>query len=63
MSKETAKGEKHYLKELKEMVRQQKKAGEPAEKVFPVFCHRHGISMDECRKYYDKIAAEEKDKK
>jgi hypothetical protein len=52
MPKESAIGEKHYLKELKEMIQEGK---EPKEKVFAVFCQRHGVSMDQCRVYYDKL--------
>jgi hypothetical protein len=52
MSEKAAKGENHYLKELKEMVQESKM---PKEKVFAVFCHRHGVSMDQCKKYYDEL--------
>lgn len=48
-------GKKHYLNELKEMLQEGK---EPKEKVFAVFCHRHGVSMDECKMYYDQLTAE-----
>ena len=48
----TAKGKEHYLEELKEMVQEGK---EPKEKVFAVFCHRHGVSIDQCKKYYDEL--------
>jgi hypothetical protein len=54
MPEKTSKGEKHYLKELKEMLQEAK---EPKEKVLAVFCQRHGISMDQCRKYYDELMA------
>ncbi len=63
MPKEMAKGEKHYVEELREMIEQQRGKKESVEKVFAVFCHRHGISMDECRKYYEKLEAEGEEKK
>lgn len=52
MPKGKDRGKEHYLKELKEMVEESK---EPTGKVLTNFCHRHGISMDECRKYYDDL--------
>ncbi|HTY75618.1 MAG TPA: hypothetical protein VMD05_08650 [Candidatus Nanoarchaeia archaeon] len=58
--KPTPKGEKHYVNELKEML---KEAKEPKEKVLAVFCQRHGVSMDQCRKYYDELMAKEEIKK
>jgi hypothetical protein len=53
MPKEMEKGEKHYLSELKEMIND--KPGEPLGKVLANFCQRHGVSMDQCRVYYDKL--------
>ncbi len=55
MPKEMVKGEKHYLNELKEMIRDAK---EPKEEVFATFCHRHGISLTQCRKYYEKLVSQ-----
>jgi hypothetical protein len=60
MPEKTPKGEKHYIKELKEMLQEGK---EPREKVLAVFCPRHGISMDQCRKYYDELMAKGEPKK
>jgi hypothetical protein len=54
MPREKLLGEKHFVKELKEQLQESK---EPKEKVFAVFCNRHGISMDECKKYYDQLAS------
>jgi len=56
MPEQTPKGKKHYVHELKEMLQEGK---EPKEKILAVFCQRHGISMDECRKYYDEVVAKE----
>ena len=42
------------IQELKEMV-QEKKPGEPVEKILGVFCERNGLSMDACRVYYDQL--------
>jgi hypothetical protein len=53
MTKEMEKGEKHYLSELKEMIND--KPAEPLGKVLANFCQRHGVSMDQCRVYYDKL--------
>jgi hypothetical protein len=51
-----AKGKKHYLEELKQMLKERGK--EPEEKVMAIFCQRHGISLEECRKYRDKLEAD-----
>ena len=56
MTKKTIKRDKEHLEELKEMV-QGRKEKEPVEKVLTMFCHRHGISMDQCKKYYDQLVA------
>ncbi len=48
--------DKHYLEELKEMIQDKKM---PKEKVFAVFCQRHGISMDQCKEYYDKLVTKD----
>jgi hypothetical protein len=54
MPEEMTKGDKHYLQELKEMIQEKEM---PKEKVFAVFCQRHGVSMDQCKVYYDKLVA------
>jgi hypothetical protein len=55
--KEMAKGKKHYKEELQESVQQ---SNEPVGKVLTNFCHRHGISMAECKTYYDELVTEGK---
>lgn len=57
MPKKMVKGEKHYKDELQEAVRESK---EPVGKILANFCHRHGISMEECRGYYDDLVTEGK---
>jgi hypothetical protein len=52
MPEEMSKGDKHYLQELKEMIQEGKM---PKDKVFAVFCQRHGVSMNQCKEYYDKL--------
>ena len=47
------KGQNHYLKELKEMITE--KPEEPVGKVLATFCHRHGVSMDQCKKYFEEL--------
>jgi len=54
MPEKMANGKKHYLNELKEMLQEGK---EPKDKVFAVFCQRHGVSMDQCKKYYNELTA------
>jgi hypothetical protein len=46
--------DKQHIEELKEMIRE-KKSGEPVEKVLVKFCERHGVSLDTCRIYYDRM--------
>jgi hypothetical protein len=53
MPHEMVKGKKHYLKELKDMI--QEDPTEPAEKILANFCQRHGVPMDQCRKYYEEL--------
>ena len=53
-SKRSLEAEKHFLSELKEMLNESQ---EPKEKVFAVFCERHGVSLDECRSLYYELAA------
>ncbi len=57
MPTESSKQKIHYLNELREMIQEGK---EPKEKVFAIFCQRHGVPMDECKRYYDKLVAEGK---
>jgi hypothetical protein len=45
---------KHKAEELKNMLKD-RKPGESAEEVLVKYCHRHGISIDDCRVYYDKL--------
>jgi ribosomal protein L20A (L18A) len=54
---ETKMGEKmdrQHMDELKEMIKE-KKSKEPVEKVFVKFCARHGVSLDTCRIYYNRL--------
>ena len=60
MSEENASGKEHYLKELKEMIDEGK---DPKDKIFAVFCQRHGISINECKKYYNELVRDGKSKK
>ena len=46
--------DKEHIQELKEMV-QEKKPGEPVEKVLVKFCERHAVSLDTCKKYYNRL--------
>jgi hypothetical protein len=39
---------------LKLMINEKPK-NEPVEKLLTIFCHRHSISMAECREMYDKL--------
>ena len=45
---------KEKIQELKEMIHE-KNPDEPVEKVLVDFCSRHGVSMEACRKYYDRM--------
>jgi ribosomal protein L20A (L18A) len=45
---------KHHIAELKEMIRENKQK-EPVEKVLTEFCARHGVSLDTCRVYYNRL--------
>jgi hypothetical protein len=45
---------KHSAQELKDMIKD-RKPGESVEKVLFVYCQRHGLSVDECRDYYDQL--------
>ncbi|MCW4045143.1 MAG: hypothetical protein NWE94_06475 [Candidatus Bathyarchaeota archaeon] len=53
----TEKMDKEHIQELKEMI-QAKKPQEPVEKVLVNFCARHAVSLDTCRKHYEKLVAE-----
>ena len=50
--KMTEEMDKEHIQELKEMVQERKKS-EPVEEVLARFCHRHGVSLNTCRVYYD----------
>jgi hypothetical protein len=39
---------------------QEKEPKEPLEKVLAKFCERHAVSLDTCRKYYERLVAEGK---
>ena len=46
--------DKQQIEKLKEMI-QSKKPKEPVEKVLVKFCTRHGVSLDTCRIYYNRL--------
>ncbi len=46
--------DKHHIGELKRMLKE-KKETESVEKVLVKFCARHGVSLDTCRVYYDRL--------
>jgi hypothetical protein len=46
--------DKQKIQELKEMI-QEKKPKEPVEKVLVKFCERHGVSLDTCKIYYNRL--------
>jgi len=48
--------DKQHIQELKEML-QEKEPKEPVEKVLVKFCERHAVSLDTCRKHYEKLVA------
>ncbi len=45
---------KEKVKELKTMIHE-KKSDKPIEKVLVDFCSRHAVSMNTCKKYYDRM--------
>ena len=45
--------EEHSLNALREMLRDRK--DEPAGEVLAVFCERYGLSIEECRRFYDML--------
>jgi hypothetical protein len=49
------KEDKQHFQELKEMLNEAK---QPKEEVLAIFCNRHGISMTQCKEYYDKLVAQ-----
>ena len=57
MSLKANKPNKEHILELREMVKAQKK-DQPVEEVLTVFCHRHGIDMEQCNKYYEQLMKE-----
>ena len=48
--------DKQHIQELKEMLKE-KEPKEPVEKVLVKFCERHAVSLDTCRKHYEKLVA------
>jgi hypothetical protein len=50
----SSKVEKNKLLELKQMVKDKPKE-EPTEEVLAVFCQRHGLSLETCRYYYNRL--------
>ena len=49
------KPDKQHMDEYLKQMLKDKPKGEPAEKTLATFCERYGISMTECRAYYDKL--------
>ena len=47
----------HKFKELKQMLLD-RDSDESAEEVLTKFCERHGISLKDCRVYYDQLVKE-----
>jgi hypothetical protein len=48
------KRDKQHMEELREMI-QEKKPQESMEKVLVKFCERHGVSLENCRVYYNRL--------
>jgi predicted transcriptional regulator len=46
--------DKHKIQELKEMI-QEKDTKEPVDQVLATFCERHGLSLDTCRIYHNRL--------
>jgi hypothetical protein len=46
--------DKEHVQELKAMVKE-RDPKEPVEKVLVKFCERHAVSLDACRKYYERM--------
>jgi len=57
MTQKTSKEDKEHINELREMVKERKKA-ESVEEVLTVFCQRHGVDMAQCNKYYEQLKKE-----
>jgi hypothetical protein len=55
-SKASLNDKNHCLSELKEMLQE---SNTPKEKVFAIFCHRHGVSLEQCQSYYNELAAKD----
>ena len=45
---------KEKIQELKQMLKE-KKPDEPIEKVLVNFCERHAVTLETCRKYYERL--------
>ena len=45
---------KEKIQELKEMIHE-KEPGEPVEKVLAKFCERHAVSLNACKRYYNRM--------
>ncbi len=45
---------KEKIQELKEMILE-RSPEEPVEKVLVNFCERHGVSVNACKKYYERM--------
>lgn len=50
---------KHKIQELTDMLND-RKPNESVEEVLVTYCQRHGISLDDCRNYYNQLAKEGK---
>jgi hypothetical protein len=48
---------KEKIQELKEMI-QEKSPTDPVEKVLVKFCERHAVTLETCRKYYERMVEE-----
>ena len=47
--------DKRHLDEHLKLMINEKAKSEPVEKLLTIFCHRHSVSMAECREMYDKL--------
>ncbi|MGE5188066.1 MAG: hypothetical protein ACM3JE_03460 [Betaproteobacteria bacterium] len=47
--------DKRHLDEHLKLMINEKQKNEPIEKLLTIFCHRHGVSMVECREMYDRL--------
>ena len=45
---------RHKAQEFKDMIKN-RKPGETVDEVLVIYCNRNGISMEDCRGYYDKL--------